>query len=225
MKFKVNVELIGFQVRLICNDGTRYTKDVDIVRKCACTKKCYWLTNAAIHNSNTQPLEPSTANIENGAEALFDYDDLTQIQTSILPNLDLDDSNKRILDSARRPATQTQTQTQINNNQQQQQEPLKLTFFVNDEENNTHDKHLNDASNIENDSHSSRYYYPDFDENNPDVKVAKLARNSHHDPTCLLSAFLYFTTITSFTYLVIIWIKQRMHVQMAVLHWWWGLPC
>ncbi|KAJ8952957.1 hypothetical protein NQ318_006574 [Aromia moschata] len=30
-----------FHVRLICNDGTRYTKDVDIVRKCACTKKCY----------------------------------------------------------------------------------------------------------------------------------------------------------------------------------------
>lgn len=29
------------KVRLICNDGTRYTKDVEIVRKCACTKKCY----------------------------------------------------------------------------------------------------------------------------------------------------------------------------------------
>ncbi|VEN56714.1 unnamed protein product, partial [Callosobruchus maculatus] len=29
------------KVRLICPDGTRFTKDVDIVRKCACTKKCY----------------------------------------------------------------------------------------------------------------------------------------------------------------------------------------
>ncbi|XP_025828902.1 protein slit isoform X2 [Agrilus planipennis] len=29
------------KVRLICNDGTRYTKDIDIIRKCACTKKCY----------------------------------------------------------------------------------------------------------------------------------------------------------------------------------------
>nr|XP_022908749.1 protein slit [Onthophagus taurus] len=29
------------KVRLICNDGTRYTKDIDVVRKCACTKKCY----------------------------------------------------------------------------------------------------------------------------------------------------------------------------------------
>ncbi|CAH1374282.1 unnamed protein product [Tenebrio molitor] len=29
------------KVRIICSDGTRYTKDIDIVRKCACTKKCY----------------------------------------------------------------------------------------------------------------------------------------------------------------------------------------
>ncbi|XP_066141931.1 protein slit isoform X1 [Euwallacea fornicatus] len=29
------------KVRLICSDGTRYTKDIEVVRKCACTKKCY----------------------------------------------------------------------------------------------------------------------------------------------------------------------------------------
>uniref|UniRef100_A0ABD2X9L2 Protein slit n=1 Tax=Trichogramma kaykai TaxID=54128 RepID=A0ABD2X9L2_9HYME len=29
------------KIRLICNDGTRYTKDVDLVRKCTCTRKCY----------------------------------------------------------------------------------------------------------------------------------------------------------------------------------------
>ncbi|XP_015606545.1 protein slit isoform X1 [Cephus cinctus] len=29
------------KVRLMCNDGTRYTKDVDLVRKCTCTRKCY----------------------------------------------------------------------------------------------------------------------------------------------------------------------------------------
>ncbi|KAF4517658.1 hypothetical protein B566_EDAN002890 [Ephemera danica] len=29
------------KVRLICNDGTRYTRDVDMVRKCACSKKCF----------------------------------------------------------------------------------------------------------------------------------------------------------------------------------------
>lgn len=44
-------------MRLICTDGTRYTKDIDIVRKCACTKKCYWLEDAANHNSNnTEPI-------------------------------------------------------------------------------------------------------------------------------------------------------------------------
>ena len=28
------------KVRLICSDGSRYTKDMDIVRKCACAGKC-----------------------------------------------------------------------------------------------------------------------------------------------------------------------------------------
>ncbi|XP_037875617.1 protein slit isoform X1 [Bombyx mori] len=28
------------KVRLVCSDGTRYTKDIEIVRKCACGKKC-----------------------------------------------------------------------------------------------------------------------------------------------------------------------------------------
>lgn len=28
------------QVRLICSDGSRYTKDMDIVRKCSCAGKC-----------------------------------------------------------------------------------------------------------------------------------------------------------------------------------------
>ena len=29
------------RVRLICNDGTSYTKEVEIIKKCACSKKCY----------------------------------------------------------------------------------------------------------------------------------------------------------------------------------------
>ncbi|KAG8040083.1 hypothetical protein G9C98_001199 [Cotesia typhae] len=29
------------KVRLICTDGKRYTKDVDLIRKCTCTRKCY----------------------------------------------------------------------------------------------------------------------------------------------------------------------------------------
>lgn len=31
------------KVRLVCGNGSQYTKDIEIVRKCACTKKCYWL--------------------------------------------------------------------------------------------------------------------------------------------------------------------------------------
>ncbi|XP_073994613.1 slit guidance ligand isoform X3 [Rhodnius prolixus] len=29
------------KVRLVCPDSTRFTKDIDVVRKCACVKKCY----------------------------------------------------------------------------------------------------------------------------------------------------------------------------------------
>ncbi|KAF2353684.1 Laminin G domain [Trinorchestia longiramus] len=29
------------KVRLICNDGTSYTKEIEVVRKCQCTRRCY----------------------------------------------------------------------------------------------------------------------------------------------------------------------------------------
>jgi len=48
------------KVRLICNDGTRYTKDVDIVRKCACTKKCYWLSGPSYYNTLQHVALPPT---------------------------------------------------------------------------------------------------------------------------------------------------------------------
>lgn len=140
-----------FQVRLICNDGTRYTKDVDIVRKCACTKKCYWLTNATTHNSNSQT------------------ENLTDLSSKVLASPQTQDS-----------------------------EPVKLTFFIPEKENNSK-------------NNQQLYYYSD---------QYQSIKNDKHDTYCILSAFLYFTTITSFTYLVVIWIKQRMHVQMEVLHWW-----
>lgn len=28
------------RLKLICNDGTRYTKEIEIVRKCGCSRKC-----------------------------------------------------------------------------------------------------------------------------------------------------------------------------------------
>ncbi|CAG9857919.1 unnamed protein product [Phyllotreta striolata] len=41
-----------------------------------------------------------------------------------------------------------------------------------------------------------------------------------HVPGCMLSAFLYFITITTFVYLTVLWIKQRMHVQVEQMQWW-----
>ncbi|XP_060526977.1 NADH-ubiquinone oxidoreductase 49 kDa subunit-like [Cylas formicarius] len=35
----------------------------------------------------------------------------------------------------------------------------------------------------------------------------------------MLSAFLYFVTITSFVYLAVLWIKQRVHVHMEQMQW------
>lgn len=158
----IKISQMLFQVRLICNDGTRYTKDVDIVRKCACTKKCYWLTHAAIHNSDTS--------IEdyNGTDLTWELATPQAIKS---------------------------------------QPPVKLTFFIPD--------------NMSNDESSSSDLLYDMNNNPDQYNSAKNYRNGNqHDSYCILSAFLYFTTITSFTYLLVVWIKQKMHVQMEVLHWW-----
>lgn len=81
------------------------------------------------------------------------------------------------------------------------QPPVKLTFFIPE--------------------NMSNYDSSDILYNNPDqYNSAKNYRNRNHDSYCILSAFLYFTTITSFTYLLVLWIKQKMHIQMEVLHWW-----
>lgn len=55
-----------------------------------------------------------------------------------------------------------------------------------------------------------------------DAKIAKLSRNHnrHADTHCILSAFLYFITITTFSYLIMLWLKQKMHVQMQLMNWW-----
>lgn len=44
--------------------------------------------------------------------------------------------------------------------------------------------------------------------------------NTKHEAYCILSAFLYFITITTFVYLFIMWIKQRMYVQVEQMQWW-----
>ncbi|XP_059055035.1 protein slit [Achroia grisella] len=37
------------KIRLVCADGTRYTKEIEIVRKCACSKKCSRQTSPFLH--------------------------------------------------------------------------------------------------------------------------------------------------------------------------------
>lgn len=41
-----------------------------------------------------------------------------------------------------------------------------------------------------------------------------------HDSYCVLSAFLYFITITTFAYLFVLWIRHRMHTRMEQMYWW-----
>lgn len=41
------------KVRMVCSNNTKYVKNLDIVRKCGCTKKCYWLKDAATHTQTS----------------------------------------------------------------------------------------------------------------------------------------------------------------------------
>lgn len=176
-----------FQVRLICNDGTRYTKDIDIVRKCACTKKCYWLTDAAIHNSNTQSPE-----------------EIAQFNASETDLL------------APRHAPMTQ---QLNSKPASTSQPYKLTFFVEGEKHN-----VNNLQQTETQSSHGNYdglVVQSYDNPVENSKAARYAKDfSEHGSGCILSAFLYFVTITSFVYLAVLWIKQRMHMHVEQMQWW-----
>lgn len=106
-----------------------------------------------------------------------------------------------------------------------QNEPYKLTFIV---ENETNDdvKHMELQLTDFTSSHDKQAYnnfYNDVLESyeTPLLENARLSNvHSTHDSYCILSAFLYFITITTFAYLVILWIRQKMHVQMEQMHWW-----
>lgn len=167
----------------MCNDGTRYTKDIDIVRKCACTKKCYWLTEVAIHNSNTPShLHIETAHHEPQHAAMTD-DQPDQHVLNLKPSVPPSPDN----------------------------EPYKLTFIV---ENETKESPVE----------VTQFIYPSnqaygSDQTTDGSSVYK-THHAPHDSYCLLSAFLYFITITTFAYLVILWIRQKMHMQMEMMQWW-----
>lgn len=179
-----------FQVRLICNDGTRYTKDIDIVRKCACTKKCYWLSHAADHNSNAHFLDAK----DEEERAKLEADQPQQAAMT---------GSSHILN------------LQPQNPPKPDNKPYRLTFFV---ENQTEEGARQMELQMTDFSDSKTFY---------DEVLLKSYDNSlretkhQHDNSCLLSAFFYFVTITMVAYLIILWVRQRLHIQMELLHWWW----
>lgn len=108
---------------------------------------------------------------------------------------------------------------------QQTEEPYKLTFFVENETNNARQLQLTDFS----DSLSHRQTYSNFyddvivesyDNSVDKTNFAKYGRTEGHGSYCILSALLYFVTVTTFVYLAILWIKQKMYIRMEQMHWW-----
>lgn len=94
-----------------------------------------------------------------------------------------------------------------------QNEPYKLTFFVENETKDTKQMHLDQPIEYKK--------YDDVVIGSYDENGSKYLQNSSHEPTyCFLSAFLYFITITTFAYLAVLWIKQKVHVQIEQMHWW-----
>lgn len=105
-----------------------------------------------------------------------------------------------------------------------QNEPYKLTFFIEDETKSSHSETTDLPEPLDNSNAFTNYYddvvvesYENSEFEND--RVAELASNVQHN-SCIVSAFLYFITISTFAYLVILWIKQKMHMQMELMHWW-----
>lgn len=103
-------------------------------------------------------------------------------------------------------------------------EPYKLTFTIDNDTNNG-PKQLHQLTDFT-ETNVNSYYDDDVVVESYETpliehtKLAKLAARNRHDTHCILSAFLYFITITTFAYLFILWIKQKMHVQMQLMNWW-----
>lgn len=87
-----------------------------------------------------------------------------------------------------------------------QNEQYKLTFFVEDESERKTQQPTDFAE--------SRIYSSYYRNLHP-----RLDHNIDHN-SCIISAFLYFITITTFAYLVILWIRQKMYVHMDLMDLW-----
>lgn len=95
-------------------------------------------------------------------------------------------------------------------------EPYKLTFVVENETDGPRQLQMTEFTDDDDDDVVVESFETPSLEH---AQIAKLARG-RHDSNCILSAFLYFITITTFAYLFILWVRQRMHVQMELMHWW-----
>lgn len=93
-----------------------------------------------------------------------------------------------------------------------QNEQYKLTFFVEDELDNKmqQQQQLQKPTDFTESRIYSSYYRN---------SESRLAHSIDHN-SCIISAFLYFITITTFAYLVILWIKQKMYVHMELMDIW-----
>ncbi|CAG9832668.1 unnamed protein product [Diabrotica balteata] len=151
-------------VRLICNDGTRYTKDIDIVPTPQ-TETLYVddEENQPVHAPMTQDFEPE-------------------------------------------PATN---------------QPYKLTFYYDNEKNQNNVKNIQNDAPLDPQKDYDGLVVQSYDSSFEGKKAARYAKDfNEHGTGCMLSAFLYFVTITSFVYLAILWIKQRMHMHVEQMQWW-----
>lgn len=112
-------------------------------------------------------------------------------------------------------------------------EPYKLTFFIdnnntgiNINNNKANDLQLTDFTNTQKHVYDNNdVIIESFDDSNFDkTKMTTRYHHHHHDiqheSYCILSALLYLVTITTFAYLLIMWIKQRMYIRMEQMHWW-----
>ncbi|ENN82013.1 hypothetical protein YQE_01588, partial [Dendroctonus ponderosae] len=177
-------ESTASKVRLICSDGTRYTRDIDVVRKCALPSKAF----EAEHTQNIYGFAPEVTNEAD----LYPLSNQPALSPSYLTQTAPNDAEPR-------------TAPVVQKSDAQAVEGVKLTFLVPNE--------------TESGEHLNGLVVQHIDES--EFEHAKKERFVlYHDKQCLLSAFLYFTTITSFVYLALIWIKQRMHVHLDQFQLW-----
>lgn len=94
-------------------------------------------------------------------------------------------------------------------------EPYKLTFFVEDSE-IEQKMEMTDFT----ESHSINSKYTSYYHNGKHRHAFSPFSLSADHVVCVMSAFLYFITITTCVYLIIVWIKHKMHVQMELMDLW-----